>query len=70
LDLYGIVFIGNELDFSNLYEQYIKWNWTQHNWPMYERLWDDVRLHEILQYRIQSHNNLKDFCEFVLQYES
>jgi hypothetical protein len=24
LDLYGIVFIGNELDFSNLYEQYIK----------------------------------------------
>jgi hypothetical protein len=67
--LYWILFNGDELDLRWLYELYIKWDWSESNSPMYEWLGDDTRLDEILAYRIEYHNNIKDFCQFILSYE-
>lgn len=68
LALYGIEFTWNEVDFTKLYTLYIKWNWSEDNGDMKEWIWSDID--SILDERVKNNNNLKDFCMFVIWYES
>lgn len=74
LSIYGIILTWKEKDFGNLWKSYIEWDvkekWKGKNTPMNEWLWDDNRLKEIVKLKSKDNNNLKDFCNFVLQYES
>lgn len=67
LALYGIEFIGNEKDFTQLYTLYIKWDWSENNGDMKEWLGHDIDT--ILKERVKNNNNLKDFCKFIISYE-
>lgn len=67
LALYGIEFIGNEKDFTQLYTLYIKWDWSENNGDMEEWLGHDIDT--ILKERVKNNNNLKDFCKFIISYE-
>lgn len=67
LALYGIKLTGNEVDFTKLYTLYIKWWKSENNKDMKE--WIGEALDETLQYRIENHNNIQDFCQFILSYE-
>ncbi len=69
LALYGIEFIGNEKDFTQLYTLYIKWNWSENNGDMKEWLGGDNELKRVLEEQIEWYNNLKDFCKFIIWYE-
>ena len=66
---YKIYFTWDETDFSTLWTSYIKgWPDMIINYPMHEMLGDDNRLSEILQEKIENHNNFNDFTNFVFQY--
>lgn len=67
--VYWIKFTGEETDFSELREKYILWDGTKKNPDMQERLWNKERLQEIINDKIQNHNTLDWFMNFVLQYE-
>lgn len=69
LALYNISFNWTESDFTELYTSYIKWDWTSNNWDMKQWIWKEDILNETLQYRINNHNNIIDFCQFIIQYE-
>jgi hypothetical protein len=71
LSEYGIEFTWEEKDFKKLWKQYIQWDKkSEVNKPMNEWLGKDERLQEIVDLKWKENNNLKDFCSFVLQYES
>lgn len=69
LQLYSIEFTGDETDFTDLYALYIKWDWTNTNPSMAEWIWSNKELDNTVTYLTADKNNLKDFCNFVLQYE-
>ena len=69
LNLYWIIFLWNETNFTTLYTKYIKWDGTANNVDMKERIWNETELNRILQDRIENNNNIKDFCEFIISYE-
>lgn len=63
LQQYWIVFTWEETDFTNLYTEYISWTPD-----MKERLGADLQ--SKVDYYSTYHNNLNDFCDFVIKYES
>jgi len=65
LNLYWIEFTWEEKDFSWLWTEYIKWIPAMNEW-----LGKDERLEEIVALKIKENNNLLDFCNFIIQYES
>lgn len=68
---YGIDFTWKEKDFKKLWKQYIQWDKnSEKNRPMNEQLGKDERLQERVDIKSKDNNNLKDFCNFVIQYES
>lgn len=68
LSLYNIVFVGNEIEFTNLYTLYILGS-DELNIPMYEWIWSNNELQRVLQDRIDNFNTIQDFCQFILSYE-
>lgn len=69
LSVYNIDFTWNETDFKNLFSLYIKWDWTNVNPSMAERIWDESILNDTVKELWTYHNTLEGFCNFVLQYE-
>ena len=69
LEKYGIKFTGNETDFSELWKTYIIGDGSD-NPPMNEWLGNVERLEEIVATKIKDNNNIEDFMNFVLSYET
>lgn len=69
LSVYNINFTWEETDFKDLYSLYIKWDWTNTNQSMAERIGDESILNDTTKELWTYHNTLADFCNFVLQYE-
>lgn len=69
LALYGIEFTGNEVDFTQLYTLYLKWDWSTNNGDMKEWVGNGDELQRILDDLTHNYNNLKDFCQFIISYE-
>lgn len=64
---YGIEFTGEEMDFINLYNEYIKGNWEDRE-KMNAILGNNNEVNRVLADRINNFNTLNDFCLFVKQY--